>query len=68
MFVSPQSDHIPISSHESHVKRSVHISKPATPPSLFDSQQLDEQNPDQPAAAAKVEYTNASFVIAMSDR
>ena len=43
----------------------MHISKAATPPSLPDSQQLKEQNPDQPAAAANVEYTNGSSVIAL---
>ena len=63
MSVSPQSDHNPISSHESHGKRSVHISKAATPPSL--PEQLDKQNPGQPAAAANVEYTNGSFVNAL---
>ena len=65
MSVSPQSDHNPISSHESHGKRSVHISMAATPPSLPDSQQLDKQNPGQPAAAANVEYTNGSFINAL---
>ena len=65
MSVRPQSDHIPISSHESHGKKSVHISKAATPPSLPDSQQLDKQNPGQPAAAASVEYTDGSFVNAL---
>ena len=65
MSVSPQSDHNLKSSHESRGKRSVHISKAATPPSLPDSEQLDKQNPGKPAAAANVEYTNGSFVNAL---
>ena len=46
-----------------HMEKDQCTFKAATPPSL--PEQLDKQNPGQPAAAANVEYTNGNFVNAL---